>query len=104
MKTSLVEYITILANNDYDCLCDIVENKYRKFILLYWLLRKYSEDIKDLSYIETEGQYLDIDLKVTKGKLTTIVNALMEENDNETISITASKTHIHISIIKEDEI
>lgn len=102
MRNSLVEYVTNLANDDYDTLCEIIDKKYRKFILLYHLLEEYSEEIKSLDYHESEDSLLKIDLKINKQSVDELFDTLTNHNANENILISSHKSFIHIEIYEDE--
>ena len=103
MKKSLVDYVKLLCKNNYKILEDILVNKFRKFISLYWLLEKYDEKIKDLQYNESEEDVLLINIKVTKKSLGDILEDLEKRAMDDNITYYQDDKDICIRIVRHEE-
>lgn len=66
MKKNMVEFISVMSNNDVSVLDHIIEHKYRKFTKLYWLLKDFSDFIASLKYNESEENTLKLEILVSK--------------------------------------
>ena len=84
---------------------NIFENKYSECIEIYWLIKKYAENISDLSYSHKQNKKLK-SLTVTM-KLKGVRTKKVIEELNETspkgyaVKITSDKAGIHINIRKK---
>ena len=65
MNKSMTDYISSLSENDYEILEEIFEDKYRKFVSLYWLICDYSEYITSLEYKKTKKETLKINITMS---------------------------------------
>ena len=59
MKKSMPEYIKALSDDKFEILQEIFENKYFKFLQLYWLIRQYSDYISSLKYKSTKRETIN---------------------------------------------
>ena len=105
MKKSITDYLYALSDDSYETLYEIMNNNYRKFIRIYWLLKDYSDFITFLKFKEkTDKDRLRIDVtfsgidNVNKlaGKLRTCIDT------SEEIYIDVHKNIIEIDIIKRE--
>lgn len=66
MKEDLIEYICALSDNKPEVLEQIIDNKYRKFMKFFKLVRRYSDDIVKLKYNEsTDEDVLDVTITMS---------------------------------------
>jgi hypothetical protein len=104
MKKTMTEYISVLSDNDFLVLEDIIGNKYRKFLTLYWMLKDYSDYIYSLKYKESKHDILKIEVCFSNIKTEKVLNKLHKKiPDNYTILIYDKKEKIYIEISKEEE-
>lgn len=101
MKKNISEFVTNLSNGDFSVLEDIFENKYRKFLSVYWMICNYSNNIKSLEYKKTKKDKLKINLTVDINPLEildNINNSISEDN----VNIKCEKNTIYIIINGEE--
>lgn len=105
MKKSITDYLYALSEADFDNLKDIMSDKYRKFIRVYWLLKDYSDNITFLKYKEKSNKdKLKIsvtfsginDIESLANNLRTCIDA------SEEIHIEVHKNNIDIDIFKSE--
>ena len=105
MKKSITDYLYALSEDSYENLYEIINNKYRKFIRIYWLLKDYSDYITFLKYKEkSEKDKLQISVTFSgidnidelASKLRTCID------DSEEIYIGVHKNNIDIDILKSE--
>lgn len=104
MKKSMTEYISALTANNYERLEELISNKYRKFVTLYWLICDYSNYITLFEYKDTEHDKLKIKLKLAGIDVNSVYEHLNAQiDDNESISIKLSSDGVmHIQIYKDE--
>lgn len=104
MKESITNYLCTLSGCDYDILYEIVKNKYKKFIQLYWLLKDYSDEIDSIHYGEQKNENALEILAVFKSKnLKTVKKEILSSIKNDdNVSIEISGKDMYITILKEE--
>ena len=105
MKKSMPEYIATLSDDDFEILEEIFEDKYQKFLDVYWLIRDYSEYITTLKYKKTKKEILKIEFTVTKisvDKVMDQINSNIKSGSN--ILVTNDGKVIKIEITKDESV
>lgn len=102
MKKSMPEYISALSNNDFSIFENIIENKYQKFLTLYWLLRDYSDYISALKYEEANNNILKIEVTLSNIDIDKVMIDL-QENITGDILICNYKKKIRIEVTRDEE-
>jgi len=103
MKKSMTEYISVLSDNDYSVLEDIIGNKYRKFVASYWMLKEYSDYIYSLKYKESKYEVLKIEVGIANIKTEKVINKLRKSvPDKFSVLIYDKKEKIYIEITREE--
>lgn len=105
MKKSMPEYIATLSDNDFEILEEIFEDKYKKFLDVYWLIRDYSDYITTLKYKKTKKDILKIEFTITKlsvNKVMEGINSNIKSGSN--ILVTNDGKTIKIEITKDESV
>lgn len=63
MKKCAPEYMSALSRNDLDTIEEIIDYKYRKFLIMYRLLKEFSSNISSIQYNKTSLNILEVDVK-----------------------------------------
>ena len=102
MKKSMTDYLYALSENSYDILYEIISEKYRKFIRIYWLLKEFSDNIIMLKYKEkTEKEKLKISVSFSGINANDVADKLRScITDSDEIQIGVNKNNIDIEIYK----
>ena len=83
MKKSMINYISVITEEDYDILEDIISNKYKKFVTLYWILREFSSYIAMLQYKKSSPDTLNILIRFAGKDVNKIINGLSHNISNQ---------------------
>lgn len=104
MKKSMIDYISVLTEKDYDTLEDIISNKYKKFITLYWILRDFSSYIAMLQYKKSSPDTMSIVIRFAGPDVLKLIKLLESEvSKYENVYIdNLDNGYIRI-VIEEDE-
>ena len=104
MKKSMTEYISALTENNYERLEELISNRYRKFITLYWLICDYSDFITAFEYKDTDSNQLKIKLKLHDIDVDEVYDHLISQiNDESSIQLELlSDGMMHIHIYKDE--
>ena len=89
--------MTSLSNDDYDLLEDLFNAKYRKCLIIYRLIKEYSDSIESLYYKESGENILKIEILTNKSSVKDIVKS-MNNKKNRNISIHSSSNKIKIEL------
>ena len=104
MKCTIPEYAITLSNNDFSILEDIFENKYKKFIEVFFIISNHSDYIEKLTYFKTKKEKLKICLDIKKSKVEKVYNKILDIVSNKNnISVKNSDNEIHIEIKDKNE-
>jgi hypothetical protein len=99
MKCTIPEYAITLSNNDFSILEDIFENKYKKFIEVFFIISNHSDYIEKLTYFKTKKEKLKICVDVKKSKVEKVYEKILEKiSDKKNISVKNNDNEIHIEI------
>lgn len=79
MKKSMMNYISVLTEEDYDTLEDIIANKYKKFVTLYWILREFSSYIAMLQYKKSSPDTMSIQIRFAGTDVLKLIKLLETE-------------------------
>lgn len=79
MKKSMIDYISVLTEDDYDTLEDIIANKYKKFVTLYWILREFSSYIAMLQYKKSSPETMNIQIRFAGTDVIKLIRLLESE-------------------------
>ena len=82
MKKSLTDYISALTGTSTEMFEDLIENKFRKFLKFFEIVKDYSEYIKKLDYEVSDKDALIVKIEFTKDDLQNIKNALRRTRSN----------------------
>ena len=103
MKKSMTEYISLLSEDDFEILEEIFEDKYKKFVSIYWMLCDYSEYITSLKYKKTKKDTLKIEVTLSSNIDKLINNINSKISDDNLISVDKEDDNvIRIKIVKEE--
>lgn len=104
MKKSMTDYLYALTENGYDDLYNIISQKYRKFIRIYWLLKDYTDNIIMLKYKEkSEKDKLKITVTFSGIDVEEVANKLrLRIDDSDEIYVNVHKKDIDIAIHKAE--
>ena len=102
MKKSMIDYISVLTEEDYDTLEDIIANKYKKFVTLYWILREFSSYIAMLQYKKSSPETMNIQIrfagtdvlkliKLLESEVSKYDNVLMDKYDGGIVNLLIEK-------------
>ena len=105
MKKSMPEYIKALSDDKFEILQEIFENKYFKFLQLYWLIRQYSDYISSLKYKSTKKDKLKINMTLNELDIEEVMNDLrIDIEDKDNILVWNEENIIHIEITKDESV
>ena len=105
MKKSMSEYIAILSESNYEILEEIFEDKYKKFISIYWLIRDYSDYITSLKYKKTKKDILKIEITLTKNNIDKVMKKIKSDiNSDSNVLVSNEGKIIKIEITKEESV
>ena len=105
MKKSMPEYIATLSDNDFEILEEIFEDKYKKFLDLYWLIRDFSDYITSLKYKKTKKDILKIEFTITKIKVSDVLEKINSNiNSDSGILVTNEGKIIKVEIIRDETV
>jgi hypothetical protein len=93
--------MSALSNNDFSIFENIIENKYQKFLTLYWLLRDYSDFISGLKYEEASNDILKIEVTLSNIDIDKVM-VVLQENITGDILICNSKKKIRIEVTRDE--
>ena len=108
MKRCITDYLIEATQHNTNIFYEILEHKYRKFIFLYWLLKDYSDEIKEFTYVEQPiKEKLSVTIKISgkhKNQLMKDIDCIL---DNEgtycDIEVVKQKSGLDI-VLTQDEI
>ena len=105
MKKSITDYLYALSENDYDSLYEIISQKYRKFVRVYWLLKEYSDNIIAFKYKEkTDKDKLKITASFSGIDVDKVAKKIRKcIDESEEIYVTVQKNEIDIEIHKPEK-
>lgn len=104
MKKSMTDYISALTESDFSKLEEIIEDKYKKFLTMYWLLKDQSELINSLKYNDSDKNILKITISLlSDNDIDTVVCNLQANIPKDgSVVISSVKKKIHIEITKDE--
>ena len=106
MQKSIRQYLYALTGSDYNLLFDLLSYRYKKFIEVYWLLKRYSENIIDIYYDNNEEKNtLLISASFSDIPASEVATYIKKNAVNKKeIKIKSDKEELLIKIKKEEEV
>lgn len=99
----MTDYISALTESDFSKLEEIIEDKYKKFLTMYWLLKDQSELINSLKYNESDKNILKITISLLDSDIDAVMNNLQSNIPKDgSVMISSSNKKIHIEITKDE--
>lgn len=107
MKKRFTDYIRCMSEGDIGKIEDIISKHYRKFVKLYRILEKYSDNIITLKYRPDNDDTLDVYVEFdSKRKLETMkrnIDKYISEKGYNGKSTTCDKKGLLISLSTEEK-
>lgn len=105
MKKSMLDYISVLTEEDYDVLEEIISNKYKKFVTLYWILREFSNYIAMLQYKKSSHDSLMIQIRFAGTNIDGLIKLLkIEASKYQNVVVSTDNRLINLSITKDESL
>lgn len=106
MKKRYTDYIQCMTDGDIEKIEYIISKQYRKFVKLYRMLEKHSDDITTIKYEPKNDSTLDVYVEVsTKRKLESMkdsVDAYIEQKGFAGKTLLCDKKGLFISISMDE--
>ena len=101
MNKTIPEYITALSNSDLELLEKLMCKKYRKLRDFYYLISKYHDYLKSITYKETKDDELKINVVLSRLKTEKVIKELKESVPyNSDVTIKKSGKEIQVIVRK----
>ena len=107
MKQCITTYLMEASGHNTDIFYEILEHKYRKFIVLYWLLHDYSESIQEFTYLEQPiKEKLCVSIKIAsklRDQLIEDISELFTDEERQCeIEVNKKRTGLDIEITQDE--
>lgn len=106
MNRTIPAYINTLSGDNFEILEELFLHKYRKFMIIYHMIDKYSDSISTLKYKNRDKNILDIDMCLDEDNVSVIMDDILSASQkyDEEIYISTDENIIHIKIIKNESV